>query len=139
VNTPLFERLKHHLPEVLRRRCQFIFEENQRVVAFMAAVVRDDREAMRRLCEGSFFGERDLYEKTVPAMERMYEAMIGAPGVIAARQSGGGFGGCMLAYVQADRVADFAERVQRQYKEKTGLEATIHVTEPSAGAGPLKG
>ncbi len=139
VSTPLFERLKAGLPEVLRRRCQFIFEENQRVVAFMAAVVRDDRQAMRRLCEESFFGERDLYEKTVPAMERMYEAMIGAPGVVAARQSGGGFGGCMLAYVQADRVEEFAQKVRRQYKEKTGLEATIHATEPSAGAGPLEG
>ncbi len=139
VNTPLFERLKDNLPEVLRRRCQFIFEENQRVVAFMAAVVRDDRQAMRRLCEESFFGERDLYEKTVPAMERMYEAMIGAPGVIAARQSGGGFGGCMLAYVQADRVEEFAQKVRGQYKRKTGLEATIHATEPSAGAGPLEG
>lgn len=138
VNTPLFERLKGALPEVLRKRCQFVFEENQRVVAFMAAVVRNDREAMRRLCEGSFFGERDLYEKTVPAMERMYEAMTGAPGVIAARQSGGGFGGCMLAYVLADRVSEFAEQVRRQYKEKTGIEATIHVTEPSAGAGALE-
>jgi len=138
VNTPLFERLKGALPDVLRRRCQFIFEENQRVVAFMAAVVRDDREAMRRLCEGSFFGERDLYEKTVPAMERMYEAMSGAPGVIAARQSGGGFGGCMLAYVQAESVDAFAAQVRRQYKEKTGIEAAIHATEPSAGAGALE-
>jgi len=138
VNTPLFERLQGALPEVLRKRCQFVFEENQRVVSFMAAVVRNDREAMRRLCEGSFFGERDLYEKTVPAMERMYEAMTAAPGVIAARQSGGGFGGCMLAYVLADRVAEFAEQVRRQYKEKTGIEATIHVTEPSAGAGALE-
>jgi galactokinase len=138
VNTPLFERLKHHLPEVLRRRCQFIFEENQRVVAFMAALVRDDRQDMRRLCEGSFFGERDLYEKTVPAMERMYEAMIGAPGVIAARQSGGGFGGCMLAYVQAESVDAFAAQVRKQYREKTGIEATIHATQPSAGAGALE-
>ena len=78
------------LPETLRRRCQFVFEENQRVVAFMAAIVRNDRAAMRELCEQSFFGERDLYEKTVPAMERMYEAMISGPGVVAARQSGGG-------------------------------------------------
>jgi galactokinase len=71
-------------------------------------------------------------------MERMYEAMTGAPGVIAARQSGGGFGGCMLAYVQAARVSEFAEHVQRQYKDKTKIEATIHVTEPSAGAGALE-
>jgi galactokinase len=138
VNTPLFERLKEALPETLRKRCRFIFEENQRVVAFMAALVRDDREAMRRLCEGSFFGERDLYEKTVPAMERMYETMMGGPGVVAARQSGGGFGGCMLAYVQAARVEEFSRHVGRQYREATGIEAAIHVTEPSAGAGPLE-
>jgi galactokinase len=138
LNSPLFERLKDALPETLRKRCQFIFEENQRVVAFMAALVRDDREAMRRLCEGSFFGERDLYEKTVPAMERMYEAMMGGPGVVAARQSGGGFGGCMLAYVQAAHVAEFSRHVGRRYREATGIEAAIHVTEPSAGAGPLE-
>ena len=138
VNTPLFERLKGALPEVLRRRCRFVFEENQRVVAFMAAVVRNDRAAMRELCEGSFFGERDLYEKTVPAMERMYEAMTSGPGVVAARQSGGGFGGCMIAYVERDRVDAFAAHVRAAYRKTTDIEPAIHVTAPSAGAGPLE-
>jgi galactokinase len=138
VNTPLFDRLKGGLPEVLRKRCQFVFEENQRVVAFMAAVVRNDRAAMKELCAQSFFGERDLYEKTVPAMERMYEAMETGPGVVAARQSGGGFGGCMIAYVQDDMVDAFAAHVSSAYKKKTGIEPAIHVTAPSAGAGPLE-
>ena len=138
VNTPLFERLKGALPELLQRRCRFVFEENQRVVAFMAAVVRNDRAAMRELCEGSFFGERDLYEKTVPAMERMYEAMTSGPGVVAARQSGGGFGGCMIAYVERDRVDAFAAHVRAAYRKATGIEPAIHVTAPSAGAGPLE-
>jgi len=138
VNTPLFERLKGALPEVLQRRCRFVFEENQRVVAFMAAVVRNDRAAMRELCEGSFFGERDLYEKTVPAMERMYDAMTGGPGVVAARQSGGGFGGCMIAYVERDRVDAFAAHVRAAYRKATDIEPAIHVTAPSAGAGPLE-
>ena len=138
VNTPLFERLKKCLPVTLRRRCQFVFEENQRVVAFMAAMVRNDRAAMRGLCEQSFFGERDLYEKTVPAMERMYEAMMSGPGVVAARQSGGGFGGCMIAYVQADEVERFAAHVQGAYRQMTDIEPAIHVTAPSAGAGPLE-
>ncbi len=138
VNTPLFERLKGALPELLQRRCRFVFEENQRVAAFMAAVVANDRRAMRELCEGSFFGERDLYEKTVPAMERMYEAMMGAPGVVAARQSGGGFGGCMIAYVQHDRVDAFAAHVRAAYRKATDIEPAIHATAPSAGAGPLE-
>lgn len=92
---------------------------------------------MRELCARSFEGERDLYEKTVPAMERMYEAMIGSPGVVAARQSGGGFGGCMIAYVQKELVREFTERVHAAYSEKTGIVPAIHATSPTEGAGPL--
>ncbi len=134
VNTPLFDRLKSRLPEVLRRRCQFVVEENQRVVDFMAAVVKNDRRAMRELCSASFAGERDLYEKTVPAMERMQEAMMGGPGVVAARQSGGGFGGCMLAYVEEDMVGAFADHVRERYFAATAIAPAVHVTAPSAGA-----
>jgi galactokinase len=137
VNSLLFDRLKGSLPTPIRRRCQFVVEENQRVMDFTAALVRDDRAAMQKLCALSFKGERDLYEKTVPAMERMFEAMSAGPGVIAARQSGGGFGGCMIAYVRADRVAEFSAYVGETYKKSTGIATTVLVTEPSQGAGPL--
>ncbi len=138
VNTPLFERVKDALPDVLRRRCQFVFEENQRVVAFMAAMVRNDRAAIRELCAQSFLGERDLYEKTVPAMERMFEAMTSGPGIIGARQSGGGFGGCMIAYVLRDAIEPFSAHVRSMYRQKTGIEPAVYVSDPSAGAGPLE-
>ncbi|MCX7037942.1 MAG: galactokinase, partial [Spirochaetes bacterium] len=74
----------------------------------------------------------------VPAMERMFEAMMEGPGIVAARQSGGGFGGCMIAYVLADRVDAFDAHVHAAYKAKTGIEPAIYVTAPSAGAGPLE-
>jgi galactokinase len=138
VNTPLLERLKDVLPKVNQQRCRFVVEENQRVMDFTAAVVRNDREQMRRYCAASFAGMRDLYEKTVPAMEHMFEAMSNGPGVIAARQSGGGFGGCMVAYVQADQVEPFSAYVRETYTEKSGVEAIVYVTEPSAGAGKLE-
>jgi galactokinase len=112
-------------------------EENQRVMDFTAAVVRDDRPSMRKLCAGSFGGLRDLYDKSVPQMERMFEAMSEAPGAVAARQSGGGFGGCMIAYVEAAKVEGFSDHVRHAYGEKTGIAPTIYVTEPSEGAGPL--
>jgi galactokinase len=134
VNSSLFERLGRGLPELLQRRCRFIFEENQRVVSFMAAVVKDDRETMRELCAQSFAGERDLYEKTVPAMEMMYEAMMRGPGVVAARQSGGGFGGCMLAYVRRDSVEAFAAQVRDEYRAASGIEPAVYLTAPSSGA-----
>jgi galactokinase len=139
VNSPLFEFHKSSLPEIIRKRTRFIVEENQRVMDFAAAVVRNDRDSMSRLCEGSFAGMRDLYEKTIPEMERMYEAMTGAPGSVAARQSGGGFGGCMIAYVELDQVDRFSAHVREVYKEKTSITPTVYVAEPSDEAGVLKG
>jgi galactokinase len=134
VNDPMFDRLKSKLPETLQKRCQFVFQENQRVVDFMAAIVKDDREAMKALCSASFIGERDLYEKTVPAMERMHEAMMSGPGIVAARQSGGGFGGCMLAYVLEDQVEAFAAHIHKKYCAETQIQPAVYVTAPSSGA-----
>jgi galactokinase len=138
VNSPFFESHKSSLPEIIRKRSRFIVEENQRVMDFTAAVVRNDWESMSRLCEGSFAGMRDLYEKTVPEMERMYEAMTSAPGAIAARQSGGGFGGCMIAYVEANQVDRFSAHVREVYKEKTSITPTVYAAEPADEAGVVK-
>lgn len=134
VNGPMFDRLKSRLPEMLQKRCQFVFQENQRVVDFMAAMVKDDRKAMKALCSESFIGERDLYEKTVPAMERMHEAMMSGPGIVAARQSGGGFGGCMLAYVLEDQVEAFSAHIYKNYFAATQIQPAVYVTAPSQGA-----
>jgi galactokinase len=134
VNSPLFERLKDLLPDTIRRRTQFIVEENQRVLEFTAAMVRNDRASMKRCCEQSFIGLRDLYEKSIPEMERMFEVMSGAPGTIAARQSGGGFGGCMIAYVDSGQVESFARHVVKAYGEATGITPAVYITEPSEGA-----
>ena len=137
VNSPLFAELKDSLPDTVRKRSQFIVEENQRVLEFTAAMMRNDRELMKRCCDESFFGLRDLYEKSIPEMERMFESMSDAPGSIAARQSGGGFGGCMIAYVESDYVQAFSESVSEAYKEATGIAPATYITEPTEGAGVL--
>lgn len=137
VSPSRFEILKSDLPEVLERRARFIVEENQRAVDFMAALVRDDRDQMRRICEASYDGMGRLYEKTISAMDHMHQAMTASPGCIAARQMGGGFGGCLVGYVEQDQVEAFAESVLEAYRARSGTEADVHPTRPSAGAGVL--
>jgi galactokinase len=137
VNSPLFEELKGSLPDTIRKRSQFIVEENQRVLEFTAAMMRNDRVVMKRCCDGSFFGLRDLYEKSIPEMEKMFESMSQAPGAIAARQSGGGFGGCMISYVESNYVKPFSESVREAYKRATGINPATYITEPTEGAGVL--
>ncbi len=86
----------------------------------------------------SFSGARDLYGITVPQMEAMHGAMKKAPGVVAARQAGGGFGGCMIALVEKGRVEEFIGSVEHIYKETTGIQPVCYSVSPGPGVSLLE-
>jgi galactokinase len=132
-----FERHAASLPPLVARRCRFIVEENQRVLRLAQALPVADRTAIRTLTAASYAGARDLYEIASPEMAAMMEAMDSAPGAIGARQAGAGFGGCMVAFVEADEVAAFERHVRRSYLAATGIQPEIYPVSASAGAGLL--
>lgn len=137
VSLEQFQAHEAALPRVVARRCRFVIEENERVLRLAQALMADNHEAVRHLMAASYEGARDLYEISSPEMAAMIEAMEGAPGVVGARQAGAGFGGCMVALVEPERVPDFAEFVRRKYRATTGIEPEIYPEGAGAGAGPL--
>jgi galactokinase len=84
------------LPDPLDRRVRHVLEENARVEQAVAALVRDDLPALGRLLDASHASLRDLYEVSVPEVERTVERVRDA-GAAGARIMGGGFGGSVLA------------------------------------------
>lgn len=120
-----------------RKRAQFIVEENARVAEMTAALVNEDRDEIGRLTAASFAGMRDLYGKTVPEMENMFESMKAAPGCIGCRQSGGGFGGCLVAYVDSSSVDRFTDTVAQEYERAAGIKGTLFAVESADGAGRI--
>jgi galactokinase len=125
------------LPVGIYKRCKFIVEENQRVLDLAACLPHGDHARLGELFAASFAGARDLYEITVPAMEAMHLAMLAAPGVIAARQAGAGFGGCLVALVEVAQAERFAEYVTEAYARSTGIQPSVYTVQASAGAGRL--
>jgi galactokinase len=76
---------------------------------------------------------RDDFEITVPEIDTAVEAALGA-GALGARMTGGGFGGCVLALVDAERADAVAAAVTAAYAER-GFAAPGHVTVlPGPGA-----
>lgn len=126
-----------NLPDEVRRRARFIIEENQRVLDLSGALAAGDRAAIRALAAASFAGARDLYAISVPAMESMMAAMLAAPGAIGARQAGAGFGGCMVAFVERDRVAQFIPAARDAYQQATNREPHVYAVAAAPGAGTL--
>lgn len=125
------------LPVEVAKRCRFIVEENDRVLKLAEALEAFDRQAIRRLASASFCGACELYEIGAPAMHSMMQAMIGAPGVIGARQAGAGFGGCMVAFVEASKVDEFTASVRRAYLTSTQLQPEVYAVQAAAGAGQI--
>jgi galactokinase len=127
----------HLLSDVVERRCRFIIEEDQRVLDLAEALPIGDADRLRDLMAASYAGARDLYEIGVPAMESMMNAMASGPGVVGARQAGAGFGGCMVAVVERDRVDEFSEHVRRAYEAETRIVPHVFAVEAAPGAGVL--
>jgi galactokinase len=70
-------------------------------------------------------------------MEAMMRVMLGGPGVVAARQAGAGFGGCLVALVRHSQVNAFADHVTRTYAAETTIEPKVYPVQAAPGAGPL--
>lgn len=133
------EAKRRELPEdEVYKRCRFIIEENARVLQLAEALSDDDRAAIGRLCAESFRGACELYEIGAPAMLSMMRAMLAAPGVIGARQAGAGFGGCMVAFVEAEAVDEFARAVRTSYGAAMKLPPEIYAVRAAAGAGLIQ-
>jgi galactokinase len=82
--------------DLLFRRARHIVTENQRVRDFSAALKNNDLlEAGRLMTESHWSLSRD-YETSTPAMNQAVEDCLGEPGVLGARMTGGGFGGCLV-------------------------------------------
>ncbi|GGO03559.1 galactokinase [Micromonospora parathelypteridis] len=119
--------------EETRRRVRHVVTEDQRVldtVALLrAARVRD----IGPLLTASHVSMRDDFEITVPEIDTAVEAALAA-GALGARMTGGGFGGCVLALVEADRADAIAAAVTAAYAER-GFTAPGTVTVlPAPGA-----
>ncbi len=137
VTLEMLESQAAHLPEVVMKRCRFIVEENQRVLDLAEALPGGDAPRLGGLFAASYRGACDLYEIGAPAMQTMMQAISSGPGVIAARQAGAGFGGCMVALVWENAVADFAAHVQRDYQARSGIQPRVYAVKAVQGAGLL--
>ncbi len=134
VSSGMFEKSAHQLPEHIRRRCRHVITENQRVLDGMAALQEGNLDAFGNLMNASHESLRTDYEVSCEELDIMVEIARSLPGVLGARMTGGGFGGCTVNLVRPDRVPAFREEISRRYHGATGLEPDIYVTEPMEGA-----
>jgi galactokinase len=117
---------KRELEEGMPSRLRHIESENRRVRAVVAALRGRDFDALGVLFREGHESLRDDFEVTTPELDRLVELAY-ASGAVAARMTGGGFGGAIVALVDVGDAQRFAER----------MPGAAWVTRASAGAREL--
>ncbi|HEX7471930.1 MAG TPA: galactokinase [Candidatus Limnocylindrales bacterium] len=137
VDADMLRRSGARLDPVERRRAEHIVGENARVLETEAALRAADFAAIGRLFAESHASMRDLFEITTPEMDTLVEIAGATPGVVAARMTGGGFGGCTINLVHPDGVAALRTAVERDYAARTGRTPRLWEVEAADGAGAV--
>ncbi len=131
-------RYGHTLPEVVRRRCTHVVQENERVLEAVAALQARDAVAFGRLMDASHTSLRYLYEVSSRELDLMVEIARSVPGCLGARLTGAGFGGCTVNLVEERAVPLFQETVRQAYQRQTGLAPQLYVCAASDEAGEME-
>ena len=137
VRLEMLDAVHDRVPEPAVRRATHVVNENERVLACVAAFEAGDIDAVGALLRASHASLRDLFEVSSPALDTLVDVACGVGGVVGARMTGAGFGGSVVSLVERDAVPALERAVDTQYTPRTGLRATVHVVEPAQGAGPI--
>jgi galactokinase len=127
-------RLSDHQVYRVRQRCQHVITENARVLASEQALSSGDVLWFGSLMNESHFSMSRDYEASCQEVDVLADLCRKSDGVLGARVTGAGWGGCVVALVQDGCEAGVLEQVTRQYVEATGLPGEGFVCASAPGA-----
>jgi galactokinase len=115
-------------------RARHVISENLRTVAAAKALLKGDMKELGRLMAEAHRSYSKDFEGSCAEADIMVELANELPGLIGARLTGGGFGGCTINLVEQAKAKAFAEELGRRYAAKTGIQPQVHICHASGGA-----
>jgi galactokinase len=120
------------------KRARHVITENTRTVAAAKALIAADLATLGRLMAEAHWSYSRDFEASCVEADTMVELAQDLPGLIGARLTGGGFGGCTINLVEQKDAAHFVETLRTRYAAKTGIVPQIHICQASGGARRLQ-
>jgi len=124
--------------DTIRKRVEHVIYENTRVLKSYEILMKGELSVFGRYLEAAHASIRDLYEVTGNELDTMVDEALKVDGVVGARMTGAGFGGCTVNIVREDRVDEFIKTVGENYTIKTGITPEFYVCEIGDGGREIK-
>ncbi|MBK0348653.1 galactokinase [Aerococcaceae bacterium zg-ZJ1578] len=134
-----FEANRHLIDdEVLERRAKHAVYENERTKLAKEALTSGDLVRFGQLLNESHISLRDDYEVTGLELDTLVHTAWEQSGVLGARMTGAGMGGCAIALVNKEKVEAIQSAIQAVYENTVGYPAEFYVAQVGDGARALE-
>jgi galactokinase len=128
------EKWGHEMEPKSYLRAKHVITEDLRTVAAEKALEKGDLAEVGRLMAEAHASYSKDFEGSCPEADAMVEMAQDLPGLVGARLTGGGFGGCTVNLVKRENAKAFAETLASRYFAKFGIHPQIHICHASGGA-----
>lgn len=116
-------------------RGRHVITDSERVHLGVAALRAGDARVFGALMNDAHASFRDDFAASCDKCDLLVRLAVSLDGCLGSRLTGGGFGGCTVSLVEADKVETFAKGLADRYRDATGVEAPVFVCQIADGAG----
>ena len=133
-----YKKYQRQLPEIIARRARHVIFENYRVQAGIQALRTGNYSTFGQLMIESHQSLKDNYEVSCEELDLLVDLALKQEGVLGARMTGAGFGGCTVNLIEQNYIDGFKKSIKNEYKKITGINPDIYITLPAEGAKVLE-
>lgn len=118
---------------IIKKRVKHAVLENIRTIKAVEALRNNNLELLGQLINQSHDSLKEDYEVTGMELDTIVEEARKQQGVLGARMTGAGFGGCAIAIVKEENIEEFTQNVRKGYKEKIGYDSEFYIVKTGDG------
>ena len=125
------------LDEMSIRCARHVITEIGRTLRAAEFIRKGDWNGLGRLMYASHASLRDDYQVSCDELDAAVDIALGIGrrgGVLGCRMTGGGFGGCAVALIEAEVQADIIHEISVAYQARAGRQGTLFVSGAAQGA-----
>lgn len=131
----LFDQYAYLIKDGIRiKRARHAVSENQRTLKALEALQAGKLDIFGRLMNASHVSLEHDYDVTGIELDTLVHTAWEQEGVLGARMTGAGFGGCAIAIVDKKQVESFKKAVEERYRDVIGYKPEFYIAEVAQGA-----
>ena len=116
------------------KRATHVLTENRRVLDFCDSLENGNYEKAGRLMYASHLSLKNEYEVSCKELDFLVDTAVDLKGVLGARMTGAGFGGCTVNLIQKEYKNKIINKIKSKYKKEYNKEPDFYISRPEKGA-----